>query len=116
MLLENYLATLVLCSGGSLPTPFHLGLPLPLWWGLFTLSSGPATFPGGLPPNKIRWTPKALAAPGAGGLFPLTLASWAAPTGLLPLFLFQMKTHVPNSKAEAQGVPGFSQQHWSRGM
>ena len=84
--------------------------------GPFHAEQQPSHLPWGPPtPDRNRWTPKALAAPGAGGLFPLTLASWAAPTSLLPLFLFQMKTHVPSSKAEAQGVPGFSQQHWSRG-
>lgn len=33
-LLENCSASLVLCSGGSVPSPFHLGLPPHLWWGL----------------------------------------------------------------------------------
>lgn len=47
--------------------------------------------PCGPAPGRNHWTPKALAAPGAGVLSLLTLASWAVITGPLPLFFSRRK-------------------------
>ena len=92
-------------------------------WGCLCLCGGafhseqrPSHPPCGAPPQQEALDTESTSCSWCGRPFPSHSGLLGSAHWPLALVLFQMKTHVPNSKAEAQGVPGLSQQHWGWGV